>query len=164
LATALKNLSDYNSNEIPSAKGMKIGIAVAEWNGHITGALLNGALNILKQHGALDSDIIVKQIPGSYELPTAAQFFFESSLEIDAVICIGCLIKGETVHFEYICEAISQGIKDVSLKYNKPVIFGVLTVLTEQQALDRCGGKHGNKGDEAAITAIKMIALQKSLC
>lgn len=164
MATALKNLSDYNSNEIPSAKGMKIGIAVAEWNSHITGALLNGVLNILKQHGALDSDIIVKPIPGSYELPTAAQFFFESSLEIDAVICIGCLIKGETVHFEYICEAISQGIKDVSLKYNKPVIFGVLTVLTEQQALDRCGGKHGNKGDEAAITAIKMIALQKSLC
>lgn len=163
MATVLKNLSDYNPNEIPSAKGMRIGIAVAEWNIHITGALLDGALITLKKQGALDSDIIVKAIPGSYELPTAAQFLFESSLELDAVICIGCLIKGETVHFEYICEAISQGIKDVSLKYNKPVIFGVLTVLTEQQALDRCGGKHGNKGVEAAVTAIKMIALQKSL-
>jgi 6,7-dimethyl-8-ribityllumazine synthase len=164
LATASKNLSYYNHNEIPSAKGMKIGIAVAEWNNHITDALLKGALDTLKQHGALDEDIIVKTVPGSYELPTAAQFFFESSLKVDAVICIGCLIKGETVHFEYICEAISQGIKDVSLKYNKPVIFGVLTVLNEQQALDRCGGKHGNKGVEAAITAIKMIHLQKSLC
>lgn len=163
MATALKNLSEYNIHEIPSAKGMRIGIAVAEWNTHITGALLDGALNTLKKHGALNSDIIVKTIPGSYELPTAAQFFFESSLEIDAVICIGCLIKGETVHFEYICEAIAQGIKDVSLKYNKPVIFGVLTVLNEQQALDRSGGKHGNKGDEAAVSAIKMIALQKSL-
>lgn len=162
MATANKNLSDHDPQKVPSATGMKIAILVSEWNERITNGLLNGAFASLQKYGASAEDIIVKYVPGSYELPTAAQFVFES-MTLDAVICLGSVIQGETKHFDFVCEAVSQGIKDVSLKYNKPVIFGVLTDNTLQQAIDRSGGKFGNKGDEAAITAIKMVALQKEL-
>jgi len=159
MATINKNLSDYNFNEVPSAKGMKFGIAVAEWNANITEGLFTGAKEALLACGCQEADVIRKDVPGSFELPLAAQFFFESS-DVDAVICLGSVIQGETKHFDFVCETTAQGIKDVSLKYNKPVIFGVLTDNTMQQAIDRSGGKHGNKGTEAAISAIKMVSLK----
>lgn len=162
MATSLQNLSEYDLTKVPSAKGMRFGIVVAEWNLHITDMLLNGAIATLNKAGADINDIINYFIPGSFELPLAAQLMLKTG-QVDAVICIGCLIRGETSHFDYISQAVAQGIKDVSLKYNKPAIFGVLTVETLEQALDRAGGKHGNKGDEAAVTAIKMVHLQREL-
>jgi len=113
------------------------------------------------RHGAIDENILVRYVPGSFELPLGAQYFAELE-NVDAVILLGCVIQGETRHFDYICDGVTQGIMDLNLKYNKPFIFGVLTTENEQQALDRAGGKHGNKGDEAAVTAIKMIQLKNS--
>lgn len=162
MATVNNNLSDYDFNSVPSAENMKIGIMVSEWNDKITTGLLNGAVETLLKHGISEDNILVNHVPGSYELPLSAQLMFETK-PVNAVICIGSVIRGETEHFTFVCEAVSQGCKDVSLKYNKPVVFCVLTDNTEQQGIDRSGGKHGNKGDEAAITAIKMIALQRSL-
>tara|TARA_B100000497_G_C7633200_1_gene380587 strand:- start:427 stop:915 length:489 start_codon:yes stop_codon:yes gene_type:complete len=159
MATANKNLSDYNYNDVPAAEGMKFGIAVAEWNSEITEGLFKGAKEALLACGCTDANIIRKNVPGSFELPLAAQFFFESS-KVDAVICLGSVIQGETKHFDYVCQTTALGIKDVSLKYNKPVIFGVLTDNNMQQAIDRSGGKYGNKGTEAAISAIKMLSLK----
>ena len=162
MATANKNLSDYDINSIPNAANMVFGIVVSEWNDNITSGLLEGAYSTLVKNGVLEENIIVKHIPGSFELPLAAQTLLEKT-NVDAVICLGSVIQGETKHFDFVCEATALGIKDVGLKYNKPVIFGVLTDNTLQQAIDRSGGKHGNKGDEAAITAIKMVDFQKSL-
>ena len=161
MSSSLKNLSDFNHTTIPNGAGMRIGIVVAEWNIAITGALLDGAINSLLQNGVVENDIIVKYVPGSFELTFGAQLLCEDK-SLDCVICLGCVIQGETRHFDFICNAVSNGITNVSLKYNKPVIFGVLTPNTLQQAQDRAGGKHGNKGDEAAITAVKMVALKKS--
>ena len=162
MATANKNLSDYDSSLVPDAGNMHIAIAVAEWNEQITSGLLEGAISTLLKHGLKEENLLVKRTPGSFELPLAAQFILESTA-VDAVICLGCVIQGETKHFDFVCEGVTQGIKDVSLKYNKPVIFGVLTDNTMQQSIDRSGGKLGNKGDEAAITAIKMVALKREL-
>ena len=162
MATVNKNLSDYDIHSIPNAGDMIFGIVVSEWNEKITTGLLEGAYSTLVKHGALEKNIMVKHIPGSFELPLAAQRVLEKT-NVDAVICLGSVIQGETKHFDFVCEATALGIKDVGLKYNKPVIFGVLTDNTLQQAIDRSGGKHGNKGDEAAITAIKMVNFQKSL-
>ena len=162
MATENKNLSHYNLEEVPSAKGMKIGIVVSEWNANITENLFSGAYEALVECGCKSEDIIRKNVPGSFERPLAAQFLLESK-NVDAVICLGSVIQGETKHFDYVCQTTSNGIKDVSLKYNKAVIFGVLTDNTMQQAIDRSGGKHGNKGVEASITAIKMVSLMKNL-
>jgi 6,7-dimethyl-8-ribityllumazine synthase len=156
MATNLKNLSTYSSSNIGNVSDKKFAIVVAEWNEEITGALYSGALQTLLQHGVPKENIIQKNVPGSFELIIGSQWMAQLE-DIDAVIAIGCVIQGDTPHFDYICQAVALGIKDVNLKYNKPVIFGVLTTLTSQQALDRAGGKHGNKGDEAAITAIKML-------
>ena len=161
MATANNNLSDYDINSIPDASKMVFGIVVSEWNQEITSGLLNGAYATLVDNGAKKDNIIVKSVPGAFELPLGAQTFFEKT-NVDAVICLGSVIQGETKHFDFVCEGTALGIKDVSLKFNKPVIFGVLTDNTEQQAIDRSGGKHGNKGDEAAITAIKMVDFQNS--
>lgn len=161
MSSALKNLSDFNHTTIPNGAGMRIGIVVAEWNIEVTGALRDGALKTLLNNGVTENDIIVKYVPGSFELTFGAQLLCEDK-SIDSVICLGCVIQGETRHFDFICDAVAQGITNVSLKYNKPVIFGLLTPNTLQQAQDRAGGKHGNKGDEAAITAIKMVSLKKS--
>lgn len=158
---ATRDLSDYDLNSVPSAENMSFGIVVAEWNWHITSALAQGAIDTLKRHGAIDENIRVKYVPGTFELPLGGQFFAELD-NVDSVILLGCVIQGETRHFDYICEGVTQGTKDLNLKYNKPFIFGVLTTNDEQQALDRAGGKHGNKGDEAAVTAIKMVDLQRS--
>jgi len=158
---ATKDLSQYDFNSVPSAENMKFGIVVAEWNPEITIALAKGAVETLQKHGALEENILVKYVPGTFELPLGGQFFAELE-NVDAVVLLGCVIQGETRHFDYICEAVAQGTKDLNLKYNKPFIFGLLTTENQQQALDRAGGKHGNKGDEAAVTAIKMLALKNS--
>jgi len=156
MATSLKNLSDYDHEKIPTGETMKIGIVVSEWNKDITFALSKGAIETLLKHGVKEENIIIDYVPGSYELSYGAQVL-AANQTIDAVIALGCVIQGETRHFEFICQAVSQGITNVSLKYNKPVIFGVLTTDTWQQARERSGGKHGNKGVEAAGTVLKMV-------
>ena len=162
MATNLKNLSEYNRDDIPSGEGMVVGIVVAEWNHEITAELLEGAVRTLKRHGVREEDIRIGHVPGSFELPLGAQWMAESG-NPDAVICLGCVIQGETRHFDYICQGVTQGITDLNLKYGRPFIFGVLTTDTLQQAKDRSGGKHGNKGDETAITALKMVDLKRNL-
>lgn len=162
MASNLKNLSAYDKQGVPSAAGMRIGIAISEWNEEITQVLLKGAYSTLLKHGADEEDIYLDYVPGSFELPLGAQSLLNTE-ELDAVICLGCVIQGEICHFDFICNAVSTGIMKVSLDSGVPVIFGVLTTNTLQQAKDRSGGKHGNKGDEAAISAIKMVALQNGL-
>ncbi|MEL7587722.1 MAG: 6,7-dimethyl-8-ribityllumazine synthase [Prolixibacteraceae bacterium] len=159
---ATQNLSAYDIESVPSAKGMRFGIVVAEWNETVTKALAEGARHTLIRHGALEDDLIVKFVPGTFELPMGGQFIAEYT-DVDAVILIGCVIQGETRHFDFICQGVTQGTVDLNLKYNKPFIFGVLTTDNLQQALDRAGGKLGNKGDEAAVTAIKMVDLHKKM-
>ncbi len=157
-----KNLSAYDPGSVPDAGDMRFGIVVSDWNSNITRMLLEGAVNRLKQHGTEEDNIVIKHVPGSFELTLGAQFLAEYD-EIDAVICLGCVIQGETPHFTYICQGVTHGITQLNMEYNIPFIFGVLTTLTYQQAADRAGGIHGNKGDEAAITAIKMAALQREM-
>jgi 6,7-dimethyl-8-ribityllumazine synthase len=140
----------------------RIAIVASKWNPEVTDALTEGAVATLTQAGVSPANIFVHRVPGSYELPSAAQFVIEGIHGLDAVICLGCVVQGETKHFDFINQAVAQGIKDVSLKYNRPVIFGVLTPDTLQQALDRAGGKYGNKGEEAAVAALEMIDLQRS--
>ena len=159
---ATKNLSEYDLTTVPSAEAMKFGIVVAEWNYEITGALAQGAADTLKRHGAKDENIIVKHVPGTFELTLGAQYLAEFS-GVEAILVLGCVIQGETRHFDFICQGVTQGITNLNIKYNKPFIFGVLTTDNQQQALDRAGGKLGNKGDEAAVTAIKMLALRNDL-
>jgi 6,7-dimethyl-8-ribityllumazine synthase len=156
MSSALKNLSDYKAHKTLDIANKTFGIVVSEWNETITGALYQGAYDTLIKEGVKAENIYKKDVPGSYELSMGAQWMAQVE-EIDAVICLGCVIQGETKHFDFICNAVANGITNVSLKYNKPVIFGVLTPDNMQQALDRAGGVHGNKGDEAAITAIKML-------
>jgi len=155
----LKNLSDYQASEIPNAAGSRIGIVVSEWNSEITNALYQGAVESLERHGVEVTDILTYEVPGSFELPLGAQWLLESEA-LDAVLCLGCVIQGETRHFDFICDSVSKGIMDLNLKFSKPVIFGVLTTGNLEQALDRAGGKHGNKGVEAALTALQMIGLR----
>ena len=157
-----KNLSEYDLTSVPSAAEMKFGIVVSEWNYEITGALAQGAVDTLKRHGARDENIIVKHVPGTFELTLGAQYLAEF-VQVDAIIVLGCVIQGETRHFDFICQGVTHGITSLNIKYNKPFIFGVLTTGNQQQALDRAGGKLGNKGDEAAITAIKMLALKDEI-
>jgi 6,7-dimethyl-8-ribityllumazine synthase len=157
MSSANKNLSEFQTNELPEIQHKKFAILVSEWNEEVTNALYSGAYKTLLKHGAQEKNIITQTVPGSFELTLGAQKMAQKP-EVDAVICLGCVIQGETKHFDFICHAVAQGITDVSIKFNKPVIFGVLTPNTQEQAMDRAGGKHGNKGDEAAITAIKMLA------
>ena len=156
MATANRNLSEYAGENLIDIADKKFAIVVSEWNEQVTAALFEGAKSTLLKQGATGENIIRKDVPGSFELTLGAQWMAQKE-EIDAVICLGCVIQGETRHFDFICDAVARGITEVGLKFNKPVIFGVLTPNNEQQALDRAGGKHGNKGDEAAITAIKML-------
>ena len=162
MASNLKNLSDFNHTEIPDGKGLKIGIVVADFNNEITDALSEGAYNTLRKHQVNEEDIIIKRVPGSIELTLGAQLLQEH-LELDAVICLGCVIQGETKHFDYVCDSVTQGITNLNIRYQKPFIFGVLTTDNLQQALDRAGGKHGNKGDEAAAAAVRMASLRNEL-
>jgi 6,7-dimethyl-8-ribityllumazine synthase len=162
MASHLQNLSAFDPEDIPPAKGMKFGIVIADWNREITHNLLKGAIQTLEHFGAVEKDIFIHHVPGSFELPLGAQLIAES-LKPDAVICLGCVIQGETRHFDYICQGVTQGITELNLKFNLPFIFGVLTTDTLDQAMDRSGGKHGNKGDEAAVSAIRMTHLKRSL-
>ncbi|MCR5065236.1 MAG: 6,7-dimethyl-8-ribityllumazine synthase [Bacteroidales bacterium] len=157
------NLSDYNPAEVPAGNEYAVGVVVAEWNREITDALAQGALDTLREHGVKEENIHLVHVPGSFELTTGADLMLKNDKELDAVICIGCVIQGETRHFDFICEAVSQGITNVALKHEKPVIFSLLTTNNMQQALDRAGGRHGNKGVEGAVTALKMIKMQKVL-
>ncbi len=158
MASTNKNLSDFSHIEVTSATPYRFGIVVSQWNAAVTSSLLEGAYEALMKHGALEENIHIVQVPGSYELTAGADIMLRNST-LDVVICLGCVIQGETKHFDYICSAVAHGITNTALKHNKPVIFGVLTTDNLQQALDRAGGKHGNKGEEAAITAIQMAAL-----
>ena len=158
MSTKNKNLSSYDASSIPGAKGLKIGIAVSSWNDEVTGALYKGAVDTLLDHGIDAEDIHTYKVPGSFELPLGAKWLLDR-FDIDAVICLGCVIQGETRHFDFICQGVTQGIMDLNLRYSKPVIFGLLTTENQEQALDRAGGKYGNKGTEAAVTALQMLEL-----
>jgi 6,7-dimethyl-8-ribityllumazine synthase len=162
MSSSLKNLSDHDPAKIPDGSLMKFGIVVSEWNEEITAALLDGTLKTLKKHGVKEENIDVKTVPGSFELPYGARIVAEQ-FSPHTVICLGCVIRGETSHFDYICQGVTKGITALNLDYDIPFIFGVLTTENLQQAKDRAGGKHGNKGDEAAVTALKMAALRNIL-
>ncbi|MBP5677618.1 MAG: 6,7-dimethyl-8-ribityllumazine synthase [Bacteroidales bacterium] len=157
------NLSEYDPTVVPDGSDFRIGVIAAEWNPEVTNALLQGAVDTLLQHGVKEENLLVRRVPGTFELSSAADMML-SAQDPDAVICIGCVIQGETRHFEFICQAVAQGITNAALAHTRPVIFSVLTTDTMQQALDRAGGKHGNKGVEGAITALKMIAYHRSIC
>lgn len=156
MATAYHNLSSYDPNTVPNGEEMRIGIVVSEWNDNVTNALLDGAYKTLVKHGVKEENIIVDFVPGSFELIFGSKHLVENS-EIDAVIALGCVVRGDTPHFDYVCSGVTQGMADMNIRYDIPFIFGLLTTDTMEQATDRAGGKHGNKGDECAITAIKMI-------
>lgn len=160
MATANKNSAP--TGKLPKVDGMTVGIAVAEWNGHITSALLDGALQVFKREGFDNSQIKVFHVPGAVELTFAASQLIESS-SFDAVIVLGCVIRGGTPHFDYVCQSVTQGITSLNADCDTPVIFGVLTVDCEQDAIDRAGGRLGNKGAEAAEAAIKMHAFVRTV-
>jgi len=162
MASALKNLSSYKPEDIPDCKGKCIGIVVSNWNEDITHELYKGAYETLEKHGVLPKDIHSIQVPGSFELPVGAKML-ASTKKVDAVICLGCVIKGETTHNEYINQSVATGLTTLSVMSGKPFIFGLLTPNDHQQAKDRAGGKHGNKGVEAAITALQMIVVKEEL-
>lgn len=160
MSSAKKNLSEYG--DCPSGEGFSIHIVVSNWNDEITSKLLTGAKETLLSNGVKEEDIKVVSVPGAFELPVAAKSLLKS-VNSDSVICLGCVIKGDTSHDEYINNAVATGITQLAIMSGKPIIYGVLTVNDQQQAEDRAGGKHGNKGIEAAITAIKMVHMQKQL-
>ena len=161
MATEGKNLSEYNKDTIPNAKEFRFGIIVSEWNDSITEGLYQGAVKVLLENEVLERKIVRWNVPGSFELVYGCKKMQESYDMLDAIIAIGSVIEGETKHFDFVCQAVSQGIKDLNLQNDIPVIFCVLTDQNMQQAIDRSGGKHGNKGAEAAVAAIKMAQLRK---
>lgn len=152
-----KNLSTFTYSKVQNISTYHFAIVVSEWNEEVTESMFEGAVSTLVSMGGDRKKITRLDVPGSFELTLGAQHLAQQN-DVDAVICLGCVIQGETRHFDFICQAVAKGLTDVGLKYNKPVIFGVLTTNTLKQALDRAGGKHGNKGDEAGITAVKMLA------
>lgn len=157
------NLSDYDPTGVPDGSNYEIAVVAAEWNPEVTNALLDGAVQTLRANGVKEQNLLVYHVPGTFELSSAADMILEHDDKVDAVICIGCVIQGDTRHFEFICQAVSQGITNVALKHHRPVIFSVLTTNDMQQALDRAGGKHGNKGIEGAVTALKMCRFAENL-
>ena len=156
MATAYHNLSDYDFQSVPDASGMKFGIVVSEWNYNITGALLRGAVETLKKHGAKEENILVRTVPGSFELTFGSAQLIKHT-DVDAVIALGCVVRGDTPHFDYVCMGATEGITRLNAEGDIPVIYGLITTNNMQQAEDRAGGRLGNKGDECAVTAIKMI-------
>lgn len=161
MATEGKNLSEYDKNTIPNAKEFRFGIVVSEWNDNITENLAQGAIKVLLENDVLERKIVRWNVPGSFELIYGCKKMQESYDMLDAIIAIGSVIEGETKHFDFVCQAVSQGIKDLNVQNDIPVIFCVLTDQNMQQAIDRSGGRHGNKGAEAAVAAIKMAQLRK---
>lgn len=163
MATIYQNLSEYNFNSVPDASSMRVGIVASEWNQNITEKLLEGACNTLERHGVKQENLSIERVPGSFELTFGAKKMAENK-KTDAVIVIGCVIRGDTPHFDYVCSAVTQGVTELNLKHDIPFIFGMLTTENMQQAEDRAGGRYGNKGDEAAVTAIKMIDFNRRIC
>lgn len=161
MATRGKNLSEYDKDAIPNAKDFRFGIVVSEWNETITEGLFQGAFDALIDNGVLKENIVRWNVPGSFELIYGCKKMQQSYEMLDAVIAIGSVIEGETKHFDFVCQGVTQGIKDLNILHDIPVIFCVLTDQNMQQAIDRSGGEHGNKGTEAAIAAIKMAQLRK---
>jgi len=159
MSSAGKNLSSYRPADVPDASGLKFGIVVSDFNHFITNALLKACLETLMHHGAREDQIEIIRVPGAFELPFGAKKLIDGKLP-DAVICLGCIIKGETRHDEYISQAVANGIVNLSLHEKRPVILGVLTTENSEQAMDRSGGKRGNKGVEAAVAAIRMASLR----
>ena len=157
MATAYQNLSSCDNNTVPHSPLLRVAIVCAEWNADITDKLLEGACNTLEKHGVKPENIFVEYVPGTYELTFGAQRM-AAHYRPDAVIVLGCVIQGDTPHFDYVCQGVTAGTTHLNVTLETPVIFGVLTTNDKQQALDRAGGKYGNKGDEAAVTAIKMAA------
>ncbi len=162
MATALKNLSVYTKEDIPNGADFKVGIVVSEWNNSITFALLKGAKETLLENGVPEEHILIRYVPGAFELPLGAQLMLDNT-EVDGVIVIGVVIQGETKHFDFVCQGATEGIMKVMLEYNSPVSYCLLTDNNMQQSIDRSGGKHGNKGVECAVACLKMIALKKDL-
>ena len=160
MATELKNLSSYDPDSVPNGNGKRVAIVVSEWNRSITGNLLKGAYNTLVKFGVDSNDIVIEYVPGSFELTFGAKVLIEKA-NVDSVIILGCVIQGETPHFTFVCDSVTEGTTQLNLNYDIPVIFGLLTTNTQDQAIARSGGRHGNKGDEAAITALKMIDLKE---
>lgn len=156
MATAYQHLSSYDFDSVPDASKMRVGIVVSEWNRPITEKLLEGACNTLERHGVAPDHMTVWRVPGSFELTFGAQQVAKYG-DVDAVILLGCVVRGDTPHFDYVCDGVTEGATHLNATQDIPVIFGLLTTDNMQQAEDRAGGKYGNKGDEAAITAIKMI-------
>jgi len=160
MATIHKNLSTYDKNTIPNAKNFRFGIVVSEWNTNITEGLKKGALETLLENGVTEDNIVTWDVPGTFELPFGSKHMLQTQ-DVDAVIAIGSVIQGETKHFDFVCSGTAQGIMDLNIHGDVPVIFCVLTDNNMQQAIDRSGGIHGNKGTEAAVAAIKMATLRK---
>ena len=160
MATKNNNLSDYKKDNLPNVSNLKFGIVVSQWNKEITDGLFNGAYSTLIDCGVLEKNINKLEVPGSFELIFGTKIL--SKKNVDAIICLGSVIKGQTKHFDYVCQGVTNGIKDLNISLGIPVIFGVLTDNTMDQAINRSGGKHGNKGVEAAITAIKMADLNQN--
>ena len=161
MATAGKNLSAYDKNTIPNAKDFRFGIVVSEWNDDITENLFQGAFDVWIENGVLKENIVRWNVPGSFELIYGCKKMQESFEMLDAIVAVGNVIQGETKHFDFVCEGVTQGIKDLNIQSDIPVIFCVLTDNEKQQSIDRSGGTHGNKGAEAAVAAIKMAQLRK---
>ena len=162
MSTAYHAQFEQEKKAVPSAADMKFGIVVSEWNGNITNALLEGAVETLKKYGAQDENIQVKYVPGSFELTFAANLLIEADI-VDAVIVLGCVVRGDTPHFDYVCMGVTQGIAQLNTNYDIPVIYGLITTNNMQQAEERAGGRLGNKGSECAVTAIKMVDFVWSL-
>ena len=160
MATKNNNLSDYKKDTLPNVSNLKFGIVVSQWNKEITDGLFNGAYSTLIDCGVLEKNINKLEVPGSFELIFGTKIL--SKKNVDAIICLGSVIKGQTKHFDYVCQGVTNGIKDLNISLEIPVIFGILTDNTMDQAINRSGGKHGNKGVEAAITAIKMADLNQN--
>lgn len=159
MATAGHNLSDHDQDQVPSGAGKRFALVVSEWNLEITDALRSGARDTLLKYGVHERDIVEAWVPGSFELASGAQYLLEKG-GYDGVICLGSVVRGETPHFDFVCNGTTQGIMDVGLKFSIPVIFGVLTDDTLEQARDRSGGRHGNKGVECAVAVLKMATLK----
>ncbi|MCE3296249.1 MAG: 6,7-dimethyl-8-ribityllumazine synthase [Crocinitomicaceae bacterium] len=161
MATIHRNLSVYDKNTIPNGADFKVGIVVSEWNDNITLKLLEGAKSTLLENGVPEANILVRFVPGAFELPLGAQLMLDNT-DVDGVIVIGVVIQGETRHFDFVCQGATEGIMRINLEYNSPVSFCLLTDNNMQQSIDRAGGKHGNKGVECAVACLKMIELKKS--
>lgn len=162
MSTANHNLSDYESDKLPSASDMRFGVVVSEWNPNVTESLLEGVLQTLQNQGAAPDQIVIQYVPGSFELVYGAKFLAENA-KVDAVIALGSVVRGDTPHFDFVCQGVTHGISYLNATQTVPIIFGVLTTDNMEQATDRAGGRYGNKGDEAAVTAIKMVALKRGL-